>query len=196
MRRVLAMIVAVVAIAAGAHAADLVPPPQAAVPIFVAPPPAPPSFLSEVRLGVTAHDPGGQESGSANLSGEILSGRPFIAADPILNMLIPRFHVGGSLNFNGQTSFGYAGLTWTFDITPEIFIEGSFGGAFHNGKIDPVPHRDALGCSALFRESGAIGFRFAQNWSVMAIVEHLSNAGLCSNNRGLTNVGLRVGYTF
>ena len=30
----------------------------------------------------------------------------------------------------------------------------------------------------------------------MATVEHLSNAGLCANNRGLTNVGLRVGYTF
>jgi hypothetical protein len=30
----------------------------------------------------------------------------------------------------------------------------------------------------------------------MATVEHMSNAGLCSQNRGLTNVGVRLGYTF
>ncbi|HKH96014.1 MAG TPA: acyloxyacyl hydrolase, partial [Beijerinckiaceae bacterium] len=30
----------------------------------------------------------------------------------------------------------------------------------------------------------------------MATVEHLSNAGTCAQNRGLTNVGVRLGYTF
>jgi lipid A 3-O-deacylase len=31
---------------------------------------------------------------------------------------------------------------------------------------------------------------------VMATIEHLSNAGLCAQNRGLTNIGARIGYTF
>ncbi len=30
----------------------------------------------------------------------------------------------------------------------------------------------------------------------MATVEHMSNAGLCANNRGLTNYGGKIGYTF
>jgi hypothetical protein len=31
---------------------------------------------------------------------------------------------------------------------------------------------------------------------VMATIEHLSNGDACSENRGLTNVGARVGYSF
>jgi hypothetical protein len=111
---------------------------------------------------------------------------------------VPRPHIGGSLNFDDKTSFAYAGLTWTVDITPRFFIEGSFGGAIHNGstgRVVPVD-RNALGCSPLFRESGSVGVRLSANWSVMATVEHLSNAGLCSQNRGLTNIGARLGYTF
>jgi hypothetical protein len=30
----------------------------------------------------------------------------------------------------------------------------------------------------------------------MATVEHMSNAGFCDQNRGLTNVGGRIGYAF
>lgn len=194
MNRLLAMLGGMLALGSAAQAADLVP---------VGAPPVPgqvqalPAFLSEVRLGLSAHDPGGPESGTANLTGEILSVRPFTFANPDLNPLVPRLHLGGSVNFGGRTSFAYTGLTWTFDITPSVFIEGSLGGAVHNGETDPIPaHHDALGCTALFRESGSVGIRVSENWSVMATLEHLSNAGLCSNNRGLTNVGLRVGYTF
>ncbi|RDI57774.1 acyloxyacyl hydrolase [Microvirga subterranea] len=194
MNRLLAMIGGVLALGPAAQAADLGP---VGSPTAPGPGQAQPAFLSEVRLGLSAHDPGGPESGTANLTGEILSVRPFTFANPDLDLLVPRLHLGGSLNFSGRTSFAYAGLTWTFDITPSIFIEGSLGGAVHNGETDPIPaHHDALGCTALFRESGSLGVRVSENWSVMATVEHLSNAGLCSNNRGLTNVGLRVGYTF
>lgn len=194
MCRLFAVTVAILATAPLARAADLPPISPAPLPTLMA---SPPSFLSEVRFGVSAQDPDGPESGSANLTGEILSVRPWTSADPVLNLFIPRLHLGGSLNLDGRTSFGYAGLTWTFDVTPSLFVEGSFGGAVHNGETDPVtPHHDALGCRALFRESGSLGFRVTPNWSVMATVEHLSNAGLCSNNRGLTNVGMRIGYTF
>ena len=60
-----------------------------------------------------------------------------------------------------------------------------------------LPRRvELLGCTPLFRESGAVGVRLSANWSVMATLERLTNAGACSENRGLTNVGARVGYTF
>jgi lipid A 3-O-deacylase len=160
-----------------------------------------PSFLSEVRFGLSAQDPWGNEGrdGSANLTGEILFAKPFTASDLFTSYFIPRPHIGGSVNFDGRTSFAYAGLSWTIDITPNLFVEGSFGGAIHNGKDHPVSELDrhqALGCSPLFRESGSVGVRLSANWSVMATVEHLSNAGACSENRGLTNVGARVGYSF
>jgi lipid A 3-O-deacylase len=160
-----------------------------------------PSFLSELRFGFSAQDPWGNEGrdGSANLTGEILFAKPFTASDLFTSYFIPRPHIGGSVNFDGRTSFAYAGLSWTVDITPNLFVEGSFGGAIHNGKDHPVSELDrhqALGCSPLFRESGSVGVRLSANWSVMATVEHLSNAGACSENRGLTNVGARVGYSF
>jgi lipid A 3-O-deacylase len=159
------------------------------------------SILSEFRFGFSAQDPWGPEGreGSANLTGEILFSKPFTASDLFTSYFIPRPHLGGSLNFNDKTSFAYAGLSWTFDVTPELFVEGSLGGAIHNGK-DVAPafsDRQSLGCSPLFRESGSVGVRLSANWSVMATVEHLSNGGLCSDeNRGLTNVGARVGYSF
>lgn len=162
---------------------------------------AQPSILSEFRFGLSAQDPWGPEGddGSANLTGELLFAKPFTASDLFTSYFIPRPHLGGSLNFDDRTSFAYAGLSWTVDITPNVFIEGSFGGAVHNGKKDgndSLLDRQALGCSTLFRESGSVGVRLSANWSVMATIEHLSNAGSCSENRGLTNVGARVGYSF
>jgi hypothetical protein len=161
-------------------------------------PTRPVSFISEARIGGSVHDYWSPETGSANLTGEILFAKPFTPADLFTSYFVPRPHIGGSLNFDDKTSFAYAGLTWTVDITPRFFIEGSFGGAIHNGstgRVVPVD-RNALGCSPLFRESGSVGVRLSANWSVMATVEHLSNAGLCSQNRGLTNIGARLGYTF
>jgi lipid A 3-O-deacylase len=165
------------------------------------PPSQPMSFVSELRIGASAQDPWSPEKGSANITGEILFAKPFTTADLFTSYFVPRPHLGGSLNTRGDTSFGYAGLTWTVDITPRFFVEASFGGAVHNGNTQSnlavIPaDRNALGCSPLFRESGSVGYRLSQNWSVMATVEHLSNAGACNQNRGLTNVGARLGYTF
>jgi lipid A 3-O-deacylase len=158
-----------------------------------------PSLLSEFRFGFSAQDPWGPEGrdGSANLTGEILLAKPFTASDLFTSYFIPRPHLGGSLNFDGRTSFAYAGLSWTIDVTPDIFVEGSFGGAVHNGKDHPLSDGQTLGCSPLFRESGSVGVRLSANWSVMATIEHLSNGDTCSDeNRGLTNIGARVGYSF
>jgi hypothetical protein len=55
---------------------------------------------------------------------------------------------------------------------------------------------NALGCHVLFRESASIGFDVTETWRIMGTVEHHSNAGLCDENRGLTNAGVRIGYKF
>jgi lipid A 3-O-deacylase len=183
-----------VALAFLAHAAG-------AADLGFTPPSQPMSFVSELRIGASAQDPWSPEKGSANLTGEVVFAKPFTTADLFTSYFVPRPHLGGSLNTRGETSFGYAGLTWTVDITQRIFVEASFGGALHSGNTQSNPalipaDRTALGCSPVFRESGSVGFRLSQNWSVMATVEHMSNLGACTQNRGLTNVGARLGYSF
>jgi lipid A 3-O-deacylase len=157
-----------------------------------------PSFISEVRLGVFAHDPDSPEGSTADLNAEILFARPVAVADPFWNLFVPRPHIGTSLNTAGKTSFAYAGLTWTVDVWRGLFVEASFGGAVNNGATGQfVPDdRNALGCNASFRESGSLGYRLTESWSMMATIEHYSNAGLCDQNRGVTNIGVRLGYRF
>ena len=195
---------------ATAHAGDLpyrkAPPP----PMTYAAPVEPYSIVSEIRIGGSVQDPGSDEGkkpgfNKENINGEILFARPLIFEDPFWQALVARPTVGGSYNTGGRTSFAYLGLTWTVDLFPEtfnraVFLEGFFGGAAHNGYTGPkesAPYGfNSLGCSPMFRESAALGFRLSEHWSIMATVEHISNAGLCIENRGLTNYGGKVGYTF
>jgi hypothetical protein len=156
------------------------------------------SLLSEFRFGFSAHDPWGPEQGSPSVAGEILLSKPFTPADLFASYFVPRPHVGGSLTFD-RSSYAYAGLTWTVDLTSRMFVEGSLGGAIRNGKTDTAfasLDRQRLGCSPLFREAGSVGVRLSASWSLVATVEHLSDRGACAENRGLTNIGARVGYSF
>lgn len=153
--------------------------------------------LSELRLGILAHDPLSPESGTADFHGQVLFAKPTFAAG-IPALAVPRPHLGGALNSSGKTSHLHAGLTWTLDIMPSVFVEASLGGALHSGKTARIAPagRNALGCPAHFRESIGVGYRIDAHWSVMGTLEHLSNAGLCKHNRGLTNFGVSLGYQF
>ncbi|WP_305988929.1 acyloxyacyl hydrolase [Roseibium sp. MMSF_3544] len=152
----------------------------------------------EIRGGVLYHDTSGKESG-VDLNAEYLS--KWAAFD----LFIPRTsvqaifrpHIGANLNLQGDTSYGYAGYSLTLNLTSRLFLEGSFGGMVHNGMSDS--HDDSrldLGCNVMFRESIAAGFRLTDDLNVSGILEHGSNAGSCSDNNGITNVGIRVGYAF
>ena len=180
----------------GAGAADLGYPSSFGPPTARVTQPIP--FLSEVRLGTFAHDPASPENGSVDLSGEILFAKPFSAPGSAWDFLLPRPSIGGTLNFAGKTSEAFAGLTWTYDITQSIFVDAEFGGSVNNGKTSNIvpPGHNAMGCNWSFRESGSLGYRLNANWDIMATVEHMSNAGLCKQNRGLTNYGARIGYRF
>lgn len=192
MRRLPALLAALAA--TPTLAADLAPAPAYLLPE------RPAGILSELRLGGAAQDPWSNERGTASVNGEVLFARPVVPADRFWSAFVPRPTVGGSANLAGRTSFGYAGATWTFDVTERVFVEAFLGGAAHDGATGPrafvPPRRNALGCSPLFREAGALGLRLDAHWSVMATVEHMSNAGLCVENRGLTNIGAKIAYTF
>lgn len=158
-----------------------------------------------MRFGIMAHNPDHKESGT-DLNGQILFKSPIRRSFsmPLLEVLLhPLPDFGGSVSVSGGgTSYVYGGASWRFPLPGVFFLEGSFGLTLHDGisiHNDTSPpekkDRSQMGCSWSFRESATLGTRF-HNWEVLATLEHLSNAGLCEANSGLTNGGLRIGYVF
>jgi len=152
-------------------------------------------LLEDLRLGLYAHDPMSPEKGAADVNGEAVLA-PFPAGSGPLAFLVPRVHAGATLSFGARTSLAYTGFLWRLPITDALFLEASLGGAVHNGREGGAPGRNAMGCGAGFHETLSLGYRFAPQWSVLATVEHVANAGLCAQNRGLTNAGLRLSRSF
>ena len=152
----------------------------------------------QIRVGGFLHDPLSPEKGSVDGNLELLGPHLPISLSKAFQSLIPRPHIGATLNTANKTSEAYVGLSWGVSLTEHIFAEASFGGAANNGKVGatPLPGHNALGCVGSFRESGSLGYKISSTLTIMTTVEHISNAGLCSRNRGLTNGGIRIGYSF
>lgn len=96
----------------------------------------------------------------------------------------------------------YAGLLWQVELSSRLFFDAGLGLAVHDGetRFDPadplINERNYLGCRALLRLSADLGYRLTDRLSAMIHVDHVSNAGLCSENEGLDNTGFRLGYSF
>jgi lipid A 3-O-deacylase len=154
------------------------------------------SIISEIRIGALWHDQGPfshrkEKSHDGNL--EIL----FISPDFLENVWRPRPHVGVSINTEDDTNQVYLGLTWQRHFYQNYFANFSLGAGYHDGyKVTDLLDRKSLGCKLLFRESIDIGYRFENSHSIMAHLDHISNAKLCSNNEGLESIGIRYGYHF
>ena len=179
--------------------------------MVLAPPPM--SFVSEVRAGVLYHEDSrlrraflGQnkvrEDGRVDINGEILFQRPLWHFDnPIAQLILtPRPRIGASINVGNGTSHASAGFAWDFYVYKNIFFEASFGVAIHNGytgTAQPTPNNlRALGCNPLFYQSFWLGADITERWRFMFGIEHLDNFYLCHQNKGLSNLGVRVGYRF
>jgi hypothetical protein len=158
------------------------------------------SLIEEVRLGAFAHNPHDDERAPVDASFETLSSPiAFGRSDNVwLNAFMnPRLNFGGMINTQGRDSYGFTGLTWRFPLFDRLFFEGEFGGEVNNAPTHRELHRVDLGCHETFRESGGLGYHITSNVDVVASVEHVSHADLCgSQNPGLTNFGLRIGYKF
>ncbi|HEX4767053.1 MAG TPA: acyloxyacyl hydrolase [Lichenihabitans sp.] len=152
----------------------------------------------ELRIGGLAHDPLSPEHGSADLNAEILFPKFWHASNSFWDQFIPHPDLGFTANFAGKTSNLYGGAAWNFDITERFFVSGEFGPGLNNGETGHIVSagHNKVGCNVWFHESASGGYRLTERWSIMATIEHSSNAGICSENRGLTNYGLRVGYRF
>jgi lipid A 3-O-deacylase len=109
----------------------------------------------------------------------------------------PRINLGAMVNTGGKTSYGFTGLTWRIPIYKGFFFEGEFGAAVNTSPLRDEPDRVNTGCRWDFRESGGFGYQFSEHWDLVANVEHISHASLCTHiNPGLTQVGARIGYKF
>ncbi len=151
--------------------------------------------IDEIRFGLLLHD--SEESNSeegVDLNLEVLFGRIGHERGNFLDhFLMPRPHLGASISLNGDTSVGFFGFTWDTKLTERLFFESSFGGALHNGSYDDKDGT-SFGCAVNFRESGSLGVALSEQWRMLVTIEHMSNAGLCGENDGLTNAGVRLGY--
>ncbi len=160
-------------------------------------------LIDEVKIGVLAHDIGfltHHVEGGADLNLEVL----FPAPDLLTIIGSPRPHIGADINTAGNTSDGYFGLTWgimliqsLFGAGDGVFVNGSLGGAVHDGYIDSGPaNRKLLGSRVLFRESLELGYQLNPAISVSTLLDHISNANLGRHNMGITSAGARLGFKF
>lgn len=153
--------------------------------------------VSGIRLGVLAHDFGpltSHDEDAVDFNAEVL----FASPDFLEPILAPRPHIGAIVNADSDaTDQIYAGLTWTFDLTDQIFFDIGGGGAIHNGKLTAGPSdRTLLGCRVLFRGAAGLGYQIDDHHNVALHFDHISNAFLCDPNEGLETVGIRYGYQF
>lgn len=106
--------------------------------------------IAEVRVGVAKFDdrispiPATQRADeqSVSISGEILFEEPKF----LKWALSPQPYIGGSLNLEGNTSFGGAGLLWRQTVGEKFYGDFALGVVAHNGTrfVEPSDELSAL----------------------------------------------------
>ncbi|MCB1503492.1 MAG: acyloxyacyl hydrolase [Hyphomicrobiaceae bacterium] len=156
------------------------------------------SLISEMRIGVLAHDVPGLWSGF-----QLESDAPDINIEvvfaPYLPFLGGRIQpaLGASINTGGDTSHAYIDARWQIDGPSGLFFALGLGAAIHDGETDPVSwEKKALGSRVLFHIPVEIGLHLDEHNSISAYFEHTSNAYTQTYNEGMDRIGVRYGYRF
>ncbi|MEO5808068.1 acyloxyacyl hydrolase [Devosia sp.] len=157
--------------------------------------------LPEIRVGGMAHDVGTGAGGLfdpvrfRDVNAELLFSIPMLDGGPVGAI---RPHIGTTMNFGGQESLFYAGLSYTAQLpVVPLFVEASVGAAGHAALFASTTPAARFGCAALARGSASVGLNVIPGASIIATVEHYTDFGACGMaNTGETNVGLRVGFRF
>ena len=157
--------------------------------------------IEEVRLGVFAQSCCG--IGSSKEDGAAINGEVVFSSPRFLSVLgAPRPVAGATIATDGDaTSQIYAGLEWRVEIS-RWFVAAGVGATAHNGETasyDPIADAARVGdtiffgCPVLFRLAGDVGYRVTERLSASFHWNHISNAGLCTDNEGLDQMGFRIG---
>lgn len=154
------------------------------------------SVVSEVRVGVLAHDPGyfgNAKEGGTSVNAEVY----FQDLKWIEGKWQVRPSVGVTVNTQGDTSFAYANLNVSREVSETVFVEAGVGVAVHNGELKSSdPERKELGSRALFHLSASVGVALSERVTLSAYVDHISNGNLAHPNEGMETVGIRLGVRF
>lgn len=155
------------------------------------------NWLSEIRLGILAHDVPiwslSRKEDGVDFNAELIFKWPNYS---VLSGLV-RSNLGASLNNQGDTSKIYAGFLWEYKWLSGIFLDLGLGLAAHNGKLDTSDNdKKSLGSRVLFRIPAEAGLLFAKHHGLSILFDHVSNAYLADPNEGLDTIGLRYSYRF
>lgn len=159
-------------------------------------------WIDELRLGIYDHDSdfadNNKEDGAAINLQVLLPRLELVDDDGFIGWLLsPRPQLGGNVNTDGNTNIAYAGFAWEWMFLESLFVEGVLGMAGHDGKLDASgPDRRSLGCRWAFHQQATLGIEIGGHHRLMTTIEHMSNADICDQNDGLTNLGIRYGYKF
>lgn len=165
--------------------------------------------VSEIRAGVTAHDLGwtvfntnGDEERSIALNAEVIFDEP----EFLKWALYPQPYIGGTLNLEGQTSYGGAGLLWRQNLGEKFYGDFAFGLVVHDGilgndffeRLSNSSNRNLYGSRVLFRQQLTLGISLSEKWAAEGFVEHISHGGLLSDgpNEGSDAAGFRMNRKF
>lgn len=147
-----------------------------------------------LALGVFAHDRGffsDKHEDGIDLNLEMLFA-------PLDILGSPRPHLGATLNFAGDTSIAYAGLSFQSFKRESWFVDLLLGAAVHDGPL----HKDPVGCD-LYSDCGygirlmpragvEAGYRAGPDATVSFYYDHMSHKSIIGGeNEGLEHIGLR-----
>lgn len=172
--------------------------------------------ISEVRFGVSNFDEqilnlgisavNGRES-SVGINAEVIFEEP----EFLKWALTPQPYINATLNLEGETSFGGAGLMWRQSFNDKFYGDFSFGLAIHDGTnrvdrdeslsfIDFLERADeeiSFGSRILFRQQLTLGYRVTDDWSAEFFGEHLSNGQILGSvNEGVDILGVKASKRF
>lgn len=159
-------------------------------------------LLDEARAGVYVQSCCG--FGSDKEQGAAVNAEALFSSPRFLTVLgAPRPLIGATIATDSDaTSQVYSGLEWKVDLASRWFVAVSPGLVIHNGETDTFdPIADAgrvdetvfYGCRVLFRIAGDAGYKLTDRLSASFHWNHISNAGLCTDNEGMDQIGVRLG---
>jgi lipid A 3-O-deacylase len=174
--------------------------------------PAATAQIDSIRVGVMEHNicvidcKNADKEGGVNIVGEVRFNSP----DFLAWAGAPHPYVMASVNTEGNTSYGGAGLEWDFEFAKGWHFEPGFGYVVHDGDINNpfangTPESAAfaeenvlLGSEDLFRTSVALSWDVSANFALQGIYEHLSHGQILGSgrNQGLDEIGVRAVWRF
>lgn len=152
-----------------------------------------------VAIGVLGHDQG--PASDHNEHGIDLNLE--VQLSPLDFWGSPRPHLGATLNFVGDTSVAYAGLTLPIYRRSGWLLDGFISAVAHDGPL----HKDKLDCRqdsdcgygvrVMPRFGLELGYRLNDKSSVTLYYDHMSHYWIIdAENEGLEHAGLRYLFSF